>query len=92
MATGAVIDEYTAHLERAFEALERRDWDTADEVMAEWLAFIACLGIELDRLARRVCRRVCKRDTEPVCGCLSEDEYYELVAVAKHRCLAREWG
>ncbi len=89
MATGVALDEYIAHLERAFAALERRDYEAAGEVMAEWLAFVGCIGVELDRLARRVCRRACKRETEPECGCLADAQYAELVAVAKHRCLAR---
>ena len=80
-----VINAFAVTASKAFRALGKRDYETANNIMHEWLLFVACIDSKLDRW----CKRICKRSKDPVCACMNTEEYFELVDWATFRCA---WG
>ncbi len=87
MPTPAVVDKFKEHVERALD--EIRGDESFEEMLAkfatameDWFAFSECIRNALDY----VCPRICGEGADPICGCIPEDDYFELVDLVARAC------
>ena len=78
----SVHSEFARTMQEMVDAWAEGDVEKLEDMFKAWDNYVACLGKLLDR----ICRRVCKRREMPICGCMSEDEYWSLVSYISDKC------